>query len=406
MPIISKQDANEILMLSLFTPGHHGWGLPFLLWGLPGVGKTKMISDFCVDHGLPVYTMSPGEMGEAAFGVVPVPEGSGANMTIRFPPPGDIVDRFFSGRGVLFTDELTTAPRAAKPGMLSLLLEKRLGGHYFGDGVRVIGAANPPDIAAAGLDLTIPEANRLVHVNWRMQDVDSWTMYMLGSLVGASRPTPADPAAIEAHVLSEWNDVFPQWVAKVSGFMQRPDNLRLFHKLPDKGQDRTRAWASPRSWDVAVRMMAGATIHNTNEELRDEVLAGTVGSDAATSFLQFVRDKELPDAIEVLTGKVQWQPSPKRPDITYAVCQGMAAHIVGRHKTAKSNDEKQAVTQNIVRFCTLTMGWKSVREITAITGKTILEGGITIAGAGDVARKWLSEHNAVLAAARGVANSR
>jgi hypothetical protein len=406
MPITNQSEANEVLTLSLFTPGHHGWGLPFLLWGLPGVGKTKMIGDFCTDHGLPVFVMSPGEMGEAAFGVVPVPEGSGANMTIRFPPPGDIVDRFNGRRGTIFVDELTTAPKAAKPGMLSLLLEKRLGGYYFGDGVRVIGAANPPDIAAAGLDLTVPEANRLVHMNWRMQDVNSWTMYMLGSLVGASRPAPVDPASIEAMVLESWNDVFPQWVAKVSGFMQRPDNLRLFHKLPEKGQDRTRAWASPRSWDVAARMLAGAQIHQTNEELRDEVLSGTVGSEAAAAFLLFARDKELPDAIEVLTGKVQWSPIAKRPDITYAVCQGMAAHIVGRHKTAKTKDEVADVSENVRKFCNLTMGWKSVREITAITGKTLIEGGISIAEKGPEARKWLTDHNAVLAAARGVANSR
>jgi hypothetical protein len=84
----------------------------------------------------------------------------------------------------------------------------------------------------------------------------------------------------------------------------------------------------------------------------------------------------------------------------------MAAHIVGRHKTAKTKDEVADVSENVRKFCNLTMGWKSVREITAITGKTLIEGGISIAEKGPEARKWLTEHNAVLAAARGVANSR
>lgn len=408
MPITSINDANDVLKVSLFTPGLRGWGIPLLAWGLPGVGKTHIISDFCRQHDLPLYVMSPGEMGEAAFGVVPVPEGSGPDMVVRFPPPGDLVDRFNtkSKRGVIFTDELTTAPKAAKPGMLSLLLEKRLGGYPFHDNVRVIAAANPPEIAASGTDLTIPEANRVVHVQWQMADIESWTQHMFSALAGSTAPTATDPQTIEDMVMAQWNDIFPQWIGKASGFLQQPSARKFFHAMPDKGQARTRAWSSPRSWSMGIRVMAGSQIHKLSDELSEELLAGAIGDQTAAAFMAWCRDKDLPDAIEVLTGKIKWTPNSKRPDITYAVSLGMAAHIVGKHKVAKTSEEKKDVQHLLGQLFSITNAWTSVREITAVAGRTIIESGLSIGEAGEAGRTWLRAHSEVLKATRAVQNAR
>lgn len=406
--ISTKEDAYKVLTVALFTPGKDAgsWGNAMLAWGLPGVGKTAIISEFCRDHGLPLYVMSPGEMGEAAFGVVPVPEGAGANMTLRFPPPGDIVDTFQGGRGAIFVDELTTAPKAAKPGLLSLLLEKRLGGYYFGNGVRVIAAANDANIAAAGTDLSIPEANRLTHINWAVKDMDAWLQHMMGNLVGAVPTTPKDAQSIEDFVMSHWNDVYPQWVAKVYGFLKAPSNSAVIHKLPDKGADRTRAWASQRSWSALARIAAGCEIHNIGAELTDGLFAGTVGGQVAGAFSAFLNDKDLPDAVEVLTGKVKWVPSHKRPDIAWVVCQGMAAHVIAKTKAAGSDKNKNEEAKDLLAsFIQLTMGWNSFREITALTGKTILEGQIRIGETAE-GRKWMTEHRQVITDAQAIKQAR
>src|SRR5260370_41568839 len=95
---------DKTLHILLFTPlSSGGWGLPVLWWGPPGVGKSAVIEELEHRYGLPVETLSPGERGEGAFGVVPVP----VDGVLRYPPP-DWVTRMADG-GIVFLDEISVA---------------------------------------------------------------------------------------------------------------------------------------------------------------------------------------------------------------------------------------------------------------------------------------------------------
>ena len=99
---------HRILHAAMFCPTPEGFfGLPILLWGPPGIGKTGMIRAFARSTGLPYERLSPAERGEGQFGVVPVP---GEDGRLHYPPP-DWSQKFERG-GILFVDEINTAPPA------------------------------------------------------------------------------------------------------------------------------------------------------------------------------------------------------------------------------------------------------------------------------------------------------
>ena len=139
----------KILHAGAFCPSPEGhWGLPMLLHGEPGTGKTSNIRAVSKSSGLFCYRISPGERGEGQFGVVPVP---GADGYLHYPAP-DWAYQLEQG-GILFVDEINTAPPALQAALLGLVQLRTLGSFVFNKRVRVIGAANSTGDAAGGWDL-------------------------------------------------------------------------------------------------------------------------------------------------------------------------------------------------------------------------------------------------------------
>ena len=92
---------------------------------------------------------------------------------------------------LLFLDELSTAPPAVQAALLRVVLERIVGDLTLPTDVAVVAAANPPEQAADGWDLSAPLANRLCHLNW---DIDPRAV--ADGLAGgwAPPPVPALPA--------------------------------------------------------------------------------------------------------------------------------------------------------------------------------------------------------------------
>src|ERR1700704_1714684 len=75
--------------------------------------------------------------------------------------------------GYLFRHELSASPPAVQAAMLGVALERRVGDLLLPRAVQVVAAANPPERAADGWDLTTPLANRFLHVSYTPA-VDGW----------------------------------------------------------------------------------------------------------------------------------------------------------------------------------------------------------------------------------------
>lgn len=343
------------------TPGARGnWGLPMCFWGDPGISKTDRIEAVARTCGLPCEVLSPGERGEAAFGVIPVPreieeiitDDNGdpvlwpetcPNPSLRGQPKTHktyVIDnpkpswcmKFddSDGAGVVFCDELTTAPPAIQPAELGLIHARRIGAHFLGKRVRVIGAANPVQSAAGGYDLPPPVANRLGHFNWPAPDVDAWIQWLTTS--GDSKEKFGNALAQEEAVMERWATQFSWAKGCVAGFLRarrsKEGHNHLFHMPKANSPDLSRAWPSPRTWELATRALAGSKIHNlTEEEEMPAFVSAFVGEGPAIELLAYMREMDLPMPEDVLDGKVPFKHEPLRLDRTMAVISACTAFL-------------------------------------------------------------------------------
>lgn len=336
---VSNKDVFRVCINSPgIKPGE--WSLPSLFWGEPGAGKTAMLRHESRLMGLQCFVLSPGEMGEGAFGVVPVPLSAGPGLPVRitYPAP-EWVDQI-GDEAVLFVDELSSAPPQLHPPLLGLLLEKRIGGVKLAPGIRIVGAANPPAIAANGFDLAPPVANRMGHFEWTLQDADEWGAYMLRkNWHDTSVPDAVDMTAIrnanKARVLAHYDTAYAKAAALVGAFLHRKPDLK--NKMPAEGASGMASWAYPtdRSWDMATCAIAGAEANGASLEVSDHLIAGFVGAGAAKELAAFRHESDLPDPVAILDGKLPFKHTQNRMDRTYATL-GACAAIVG-----KDNDKKR-----------------------------------------------------------------
>jgi MoxR-like ATPase len=334
--------SKQLIKAALFTPTPSGWGLPVALIGSPATVKSSLICEVCREVGLPVEVLSPGERGEGAFGVVPVPDKGKNKRTVLTYPAPDWVDNV-NPRGVVFIDELNTAAPAYQAALLGLLLERRIGGYYLGRDVRMIGAFNPPENTRNVWELSSALANRLIHIAWQAPTLSEWEAWLL-RFDPRQKMEEGDNAELNAElveleerrVLAAWTDASAHAKAIVTAYLRaQPHHLHVEPAIDDPNSGR--AWPSRRSWTFAVCALAGADIHALRATERFALLAGCVGEAAATEFLAWEASQDLPDAAQVLDGSVTWKHEQARVDRTLAVLNGCAALIVGMPAgTAKS----------------------------------------------------------------------
>jgi MoxR-like ATPase len=105
---------------------------------------------------------------------------------VRFAPPRLAVEAARHG-GLIFLDELTTAPPAVQAALLRAVVDVAFADLELDpERVTLVAAANPPDEAAGGWDLAPPLANRFVHHTYGLVAQD-WTDAFTGYWGSAPR---------------------------------------------------------------------------------------------------------------------------------------------------------------------------------------------------------------------------
>lgn len=338
---LSGASRRRVLRAAFFTPSIRNgnriqWGLPVLMWGPPGGGKTSELRALAYDLHASCFIFSPGEQGEGGIGAMPIPALDGY---IDYPAPR-WSQPFFQddGFGMLGLDELTTADARMQPAMLAAALERNIGGRTMGGRVRVMAASNAVEDTPGGCDLSPPLANRFVHLDFVDPDVDAFMDYMTTENgIELAPAAPFDALAEEARVLREWPLAWGNACAAVGSYLKAfPDKLRVQPKPTDANYGRE--WASPRSWDMATRCIAAAAIHGLTLEERHALIGGCVSVGIAGELLSYLRELDLPSAADVLTGKVTWDMA-NRLDRTMAVLRGVTAYALGVPKTSPKYEE-------------------------------------------------------------------
>lgn len=361
----------NILKAAFFTPLADGyWGLPLILWSLPGEAKSASVKLLAKMFGnIPVKVLPPGQMAEGAFGVTPTPEKDEetGETFLAFPKPkwSKMFDK--DTVGIVFPDETNTAPPALQPAIMGLTLDRRCGDYELPKRVRVFCAGNPTAISAGGWDLPAPVANRLGHIDWAGPTVDEWSDWLLGGTDGYNGET-IDVTKEEERVLKAWPAAFAKASATVASFLRRKQDLR--HKMPNEGDPQlSRAWPSPRSWESAARALASADVHRLSDVETDELFRAFVGQSAATEFAAWKSALDLPDPSDVLDGKVKFTHDPKRLDRSFVVLSSCASLVAPA--TAEKRKDRTVALWKILSEVVQKAADVTVPAVRVLCGKTV-----------------------------------
>ncbi|MFI8006751.1 AAA family ATPase [Streptomyces sp. NPDC086010] len=296
--------------------------LPVLLWGEPGIGKTAALTQLAESLGLPLTTVIASVHEPSDFSGLPVVGDDPAEQGVPMAPPDWAVRLVRAGRGLLFLDELSTAPPAVQAALLRLVLERRIGALRLPPGVRIVAAANPRSSAADGWELSPPLANRFVHLQW-VHDQEVVVRGLGGTWPRATLPRLAPENLPEAVDFAR---------RAVCGLLSaRPE---LVHRLPSNEARRGGAWPSPRSWEMALHLIAFATAAGSSRDVLALLVRGTVGDGPGLELMASLDRMDLPDP-EVLLADPTAAVLPDRGDLRQAVLDGVVAAVRGRPDRAR-----------------------------------------------------------------------
>ncbi|MGX1371876.1 hypothetical protein RKD19_007235 [Streptomyces canus] len=296
--------------------------LPVLLWGEPGIGKTAALTQLAEALDLPLTTVIASVHEPADFSGLPVVGDDPATQGVPMAPPDWAVRLVRAGRGLLFLDELSTAPPAVQAALLRLVLERRIGALQLPPGVRIVAAANPRSSAADGWELSPPLANRFVHLQWT-HDHEVVVRGLGGTWPRATLPR-LDPRKLPEAVEFARRAVCALLAARPT----------LVHRLPAGETRRGGPWPSPRSWDMTLSLVAFATAAGSARDVLSLLVRGTVGDGPGLELLASLDRLDLPDPEDVLAdpaGAVL----PERGDLRQAVLDGVVAAVRARPDRAR-----------------------------------------------------------------------
>lgn len=299
------------------------WGLPLLLWGDPGIGKSARIKRMAtLAHAYAAINFPSGRLPED-FAGTPVQDGKGGLVTVSTLQ--QVKELCVIGEGIIYFDEINTARPMTQSALLGVILDRRMGDLLFPGGVRVVAAANDPKTNAGANELSLPLANRFVHYSMSSPAASEWGDFMFGV------NQPGDQGSLvvmEQNVKAEWSHSWAHAVSQVVGFIRATPGA--LHKMPKEGDD-IRAYPTPRTWDWAARALATSKALKMHDAVTYQLLQGCVGLGAADEFTEYMLKADLPSPVEVL--KNGFTPD-GRMDRSYAVYTALATYVASMEQGA------------------------------------------------------------------------
>lgn len=287
-------------------------GVPVLLWGAPGTGKSSAIRAMAGAMGWPCETVIAAIREPSDFAGLPVVTAS----EVRMAPPRWARRLAEAGRGLLFLDEISTAPPAVQAALLRVVLERVVGDLDLPSGVVVVAAANPPEETADGWDLSAPLANRFCHLDWTV-DPGQLAQGLAGGW----------PAPVVKTLPPGWEKELARVQGVVAAFVSVRPGLAC--SVPTEAAGAGRAWPSPRTWEMATRLWAAARVVGASTEAETALVTGAVGDGAGLELLMWQMEMDLPDPEELLADPDGFK-VPERGDRVHAILSAVAAAVAAR----------------------------------------------------------------------------
>lgn len=286
--------------------GHH---TPVMLWGPPGVGKSQIVAQVGERHQAPVIDIRLSQMEPSDLRGIPFRVGD----LVQWAVPALLPDAQRHGpRGVLFLDEITSAPPAVSAAAYQLILDRRLGDYHVPDGWVIFAAGNRQGDRGVTYAMPAPLANRFSHFEVTV-NLDDWAAWAY------------------SHGIDE----------RLIAFLRfKPELLFAFDAARTLAGEM--AFPSPRSWEFAHRALQK---FGDSPQLLVGALSACVGQAAGVECAAFIDSLDrLPDLDAITEGREADVPA--EIDLQYAV----AAALAGRALRVKGKPEAREVWGHILDY--------------------------------------------------------
>ncbi|MBD3620125.1 MAG: MoxR family ATPase [Chromatiales bacterium] len=321
LPILEKEFQSA-------ASGHH---TPVMLWGPPGVGKSQMIAQVADKFNAPVVDVRLSQMEPSDLRGIPFR----VEDKVEWAIPAMLPDAERHGpKGILFLDEITSAPPSVSAAAYQLILDRRLGNYQVPEGWAIFAAGNRQGDRGVTYTMPAPLANRFSHFEVDV-NLDDWVAW-----------------AYE-HNIDE----------RIIAFLRfRPDLLFDFDPAHNPV-----AFPSPRSWEFA---------HNALKKFGDnpQLLLGTlqacVGPAAGIELNAFIDNLDnMPDLESIILGEEV--DAPREIDLQYAVASALVGRAIRARGTEAANDVHGNILNYAGRFPQKEMGVMMVSDMHRAIGQDL-----------------------------------
>ena len=316
---------------SEFTSAGHGNHTPVMLWGPPGVGKSQIVMQVAERHSVPVVDIRLSQMEPSDLRGIPFR----VEDHVEWAVPAMLPDaERHAEHGILFLDEITSAPPSVSAAAYQLILDRRLGAYEVPPGWAIFAAGNRQGDRGVTYSMPAPLANRFSHFEVETH-LDDWVAW-------------AYENGIDERII---------------GFLRfRPELLFDFDPAHNPV-----AFPSPRSWEFAHRALQKFA---DKPALLGGTLQACVGPAAGIELKAFVDNLDhMPDLDAICRGEPV--ALPEETDLQYAV----ASALVGRAIRARSSPEADITAGSILdcakRFRQREMGVMLVCDLHRAIGQDL-----------------------------------
>ena len=315
--------------------------IPVFVWGSPGIGKSSIIKQIATDRGLEFVDLRLSLLDPTDLKGIPFFDKDNHEAVWASP---NFLPKEPNSKGVLFLDEINTAPPSVQASAYQLVLDRKVGDYELPKGWSIVAAGNNESDRGVVYRMPPPLANRFVHLSMEVSFED-WKGWAYSS-------------GIDSSIIS---------------FLHY-DSTKLFDFDPSKNE---KSFPTPRSWEYVHKILSSGI----EPMLLMDIISGAVGAESAVAFMSFRKVmNRLPNIDTLLEGKdVEVEHDSQ---LLFALIAGVVTNI-------KQNPTKEKI-DNALKF-SLTLP----KEFSVMLVKDMQQNSIDIENS-QVWEEWVEEFSYLL----------
>jgi hypothetical protein len=238
--------------------------IPVFVWGSPGIGKSSIIKQIANEKELEFVDLRLSLLDPTDLKGIPFFDQEN-NQAVWASP--NFLPNNPDSKGILFLDEINTAPPSVQASAYQLVLDRKVGDYELPNGWSIVAAGNHESDRGVVYRMPPPLANRFVHLSMEVSFED-WKNWAYGVGIDSS----------------------------IIAFLHY-DSTKLFDFDPSKNQ---KSFPTPRSWEYVHKIL------NSGIEpvLLMDIISGAVGNESATAFMSYRKVmNRLPDIEKLLNNE-------------------------------------------------------------------------------------------------------